>query len=164
MKKILSTCLVGLIILIAIAGAAQAQISATVHVKDINNNIIDNQTVHINTKVIVYGYYEDLAGTSSATGKIDVYLDQGAGFALVATIWGPSTIADGQTISAEYTLTQEGTYQFRWTVQYGAAGSCVETAQARTRLLITPEPATLAALGMSLAALGLFAYRKKRAQ
>lgn len=164
MKKILSACLVGLIVLIAIVGAAQAQISATVHIKDINGNSLDNQTVSINTKAIVYCYYEDLVGTSSAIGKIDVYLDQGAGFVYVTTIWGPATIADGQTISAEYIMTQPGTYQFRWTVQYGTNGGCVETAQARTRLLITPEPATLVALGMSLAALGLFAYKKRRLQ
>ena len=164
MKKPALILIVGLLALIAFTAVAQAQVTAQIQIKDHDGNVInDNQTVKMGTKIKVYGTYNDPAGTP-ATYNISIYLDTGSGYNLLASWTG--TVPSGNTVtSPEYTLSQIGTYQFRFSVTSGAMISCTETAQARTTIyLVTPEPATLAALTMGLGALGLFAFKKKRAK
>jgi hypothetical protein len=152
----------GLLALVAFTAVAQAQITASIQIRDLGGNVItDGQTVNLNTIIKIYGTYNDPAGTP-ATYKISVYLDTGTGYNLLTSWTG--TVPSGNTVtSPNYTLSQFGTYQFRFSVTSGALISCYETAQARTTIqLAVPEPATLAALTMGLGALGLFAYKKRR--
>jgi hypothetical protein len=163
MKKPALILIIGLLAAIALTAVAQAQITAQIQIKDLDGNVItDGQIVRLNTIIKVYGTYNDPAGTP-ATYKISVYLDTGSGTYMLITSW-TGTVPSGNTVtSPQYTLSQLGTYQFRFTVTSGAMISCYETAQARTTIqLVTPEPATLAALAMGLGALGLFAYKKRR--
>jgi hypothetical protein len=163
MKKSALILIIGLFAIITFTAVAQAQITAQIQIKTLNGNIInDGQTVELNSIIKVYGTYNDPAGTE-ATYKISVYLDTGSGTYNLLTSWA-GTMGSGQTVeSPQYALSQMGTYQFRFTVTSGALISCYETAQARTTIqLVTPEPATIAALSMGLAALGLFAYKKRR--
>jgi len=165
MKKPALILIIGLLAAIALTAVAQAQITAQIQIKDLNGNVInDGQIVHLDTIIKVYGTYNDPAGTP-ATYKISVYLDTGSGTYTLITSW-TGTVPSGNTVtSPQYPLSQLGTYQFRFTVTSGAMISCYETAQARTTIqLVTPEPATLAALAMGLGALGLFAYKKRRAK
>ena len=164
MKKPALILIIGILALVAFTAAAQAQVTAKIQVKDQNGNIInDGQTVEMGIKIKIYGTYNDPAGTP-ATYKISIYLNTGSGYNLLTSWTG--TVPSGNTVtSPEYTLSQIGTYQFRFSVTSGAMISCTETAQARTTIyLVTPEPATLAALTMGLGALGLFAFKKKRAK
>jgi hypothetical protein len=163
MKKPALIIIIGLFALFAFTAVAQAQISAQIQIRDINNNLIsDGQLVEMSTIIKVYGTYNDPAGTP-ATYKIDIYLDTGSGTYSLTANW-TGTVQSGNTVtSPPYTLSKLGTYQFRFTATSGAMISCSETAQARTTIrLVTPEPATIAALSMGLAALGLFAFKKRR--
>ena len=150
-----------LIALFAFAAVAQAQISASVQVKDVKGNVLNGQTLEIGKSVKICGTYIDPAN-SLGTYRIGVYIDTGSGYNFVTSWTG--AISSGQTVeSPEYVLSQFGTYQFRFTVTSGAMVSCFETAQARTTIrLVTPEPATIAALAMGFGALGLFAFKKRR--
>ena len=143
--------------------AAKAQIDPSIVVKDLSNNVLNGQTVRLNTKVIIYCEYVD-AKYASSTGYVDVFLDQGSGFNYLGNIWtGP--VNSGQTIqSPQYTLSQMGKYKFTWSVQalQTHGGPCPETAQVATTLrLVVPEPATLAGLAMGLSAFGLLAIKRK---
>jgi hypothetical protein len=160
MKKIALTLIIGLFALFAFTAVAQAQITASIQVKDLGGNVLNSQTVNVNKVIKVYGTYNDPAGTP-ASYTISIYLDTGSGNVLKASWTG--TVASGNTAeSPQYTLSQVGTYQFRFTVVSGAMISCFETAQARATFFVVPEPATIAALAMGLGALGLFAFKKKR--
>ena len=166
MKKPALILIIGLFALFAFtavaqAPVAQAQITASIQVKDLGGNVLNNQTVNVNKIIKVYGTYNDPAGTPAAY-TIGIYLDTGSGYMLKASWTG--NVPSGNTVtSPEYTLSQIGTYQFRFTVISGAMISCFETAQARTTInFVIPEPATIAALTMGLGALGLFAYKKRR--
>jgi hypothetical protein len=163
MKKpaILLTLTVTLAVFALIA-SAQAQVTASIQVKDQNGTVLNGQTVHLNTKIKVYGTYNDFGSHTPALYTIGIYLDTGSGFNLI-TGW-TGTVQSGHTAeSPQYTLNQLGTYEFRFSVTSGAIISCFEKARASTRIQLTvPEPATLAALTMGLGALGLFAFKKKR--
>jgi len=151
-------------VLIAVtASAAKAQIDPSIEVKDLSNNVLNGQTVNLNTIVVIYCEYIDATHPTS-TGYIDVFLDQGSGFNYLGNIWtGP--VNSGQFIqSPNYTLSQMGTYKFTWSVQalQTNGGPCPETAQVGTTLrLVVPEPATIAGLAMGLSAFGLLALKKK---
>ena len=146
------------------ASATKAQIDPSIEVKNyFTNNVLNGQTVNLNTIVVIYSEYIDAAHPSS-TGYIDVFLDQGSGFNYLGNIWtGP--VNSGQTIqSPNYTLSQVGTYKFTWSVQalQTKGGPCPETAQVGTTLrLVVPEPATVAGLAMGLSALGFLAVKRK---
>jgi hypothetical protein len=163
MKKpaILLTLTVTLAVFALIA-AAQAQVTASIQVKDQNGNVLNGQTVYLNTNITVYGTYNDSGSGTPATYTISIYLNQSSVLTLVASWTG--TVQSGHTAeSPQYILSQLGTYEFRFSVTSGAMISCYETAQARTTIqLAVPEPATLAALTMGLGALGLFALKKRR--
>jgi hypothetical protein len=166
MKKPALILIIGLLAAIALAAVAQAQITTQIQIKDVDGNVInDGQIVLLNTIIKVYGTYNDPAGTP-ATYKISIYLDTGSGTYNLLTSW-TGTVPSGQTVESQpYALSQLGTYQFRFAVTSGVTiVSCYETSQARTTIqLVTPEPATLAALAMGLGALGLFAFKKRRAK
>lgn len=145
------------------ASAAKAQIDPSIEVKDLSNNVLNGQTVNLNTIVVIYCEYIDAAHPTS-TGYIDVFLDQGSGFNYLGNIWtGP--VNSGQIIqSPQYTLSQMGTYKFTWSVQalQTSGGPCPETAQVGTTLrLVVPEPATVAGLAMGLLAFGILAVKRK---
>jgi hypothetical protein len=162
MKKSALILIAGLVALVAFTAVAQAQISASIQIKDLDGNVLNGQIIEKGEVIKVRGTYIDPDGTA-ASYKISVYVDTGSGYNLVTSWTG--VIASGQTVeSPEYALLQEGTYQFRFTVTSGAMiVSCFETAQARTTIrLVTPEPATIAGLAMGLGALGLFAFKKRR--
>ena len=165
-KKILIP-LVGFLVLAAIIGTAKAQITASVEIKDINGNVINDQTVIINTVAYAYGHYEDLIGNKPATATMQVYFStDGSSWVFKATIFS-GTVNDGETkFAGTYTMNQLGYYQFRWTCEIQDGGQwCQETAQARTKIqLVIPEPATIAGLLMALSAFGLLAYKKTRSK
>jgi len=169
-KKILIP-IVGLLVLAAMAGIAKADIKVSIEVKDSNAIVISEATVPINTIAYVYGHYEDQSGNSPASALMEAYFDDGSGLVYRATLFS-GTVNDGDTImGTPYTMTELGTYEFRWTCtkQVGTGEITVlcrqERAQARTRiLLVIPEPGTLAGLIMALSAFGLLATRKIRAK
>jgi len=146
----------------ALIAAAQAQVTASIQVKDQNLIVLNGQNVEINTKIKIYGTYNDFGSGTPATYTISIYLDTGSGNNLI-TSWTGIVQSGNTAESPLYTLNQLGTYEFRFSVTSGAMISCFEKAQARTTInLVTPEPATLAALTMGLGALGLFAFKKRR--
>lgn len=164
MKKSALVLIIGLLAMVAFVTVAQAQITAQIQIKDLNGNVIsDGQIVNMGTQIKIYGTYKDPAGTS-AKYTISIYLDKGSGYNFVTSWTG--TVSSGNTVSSPaYALSQIGTYQFRFAVTSGAMISCYETAQARTTVqLVIPEPATIAALTMGLGALGVFAFKKRRAK
>jgi len=155
-KKILIS-IIALAIFAVFISVAQAQIKATITVKDSSNNVINGGTVLINTVAHVTGRYEDLGGNSPASGQMYVYFNG----ALKATIW-TGNLADGETVTRTYTMDQLGSYEFIFTCQAGIL-RCDERVQAQTTIqLVVPEPGTLAGLAMALAAFGFLAVKKTR--
>ena len=146
----------------ALVAVAQAKVAATIQVKDQYDKVLlEGQSVHLNTKIQVFGTYQNPSGTQ-ATYNISIYLNQSS---VVTRVYSRNgTVISGETvISDQYTLNQLGMYEFRFTVTSGAETSCNRTWQDCTTIyLVTPEPATLAALTMGLGALGLFALKKRR--
>ena len=170
MKKRMLFSIFALAMFAAFLGIANAQITATITVKDSGGNTISGGTVHLGTIAYVSGHYVDLAGSSPASGQIDVYFNDGSGLVYKATIWS-GNLVDGQTVTAPpYAMNELGTYEFRFTCQAGTAETlailrCDERAHARTTIQLTvPEPGTLAGLAMALAAFGVLALRKIRAK
>ena len=163
MKAKILTLILIMAIIAVVGGAAKAQIDPTIQVRDLSNNVLNGQTVHLNTVVIIHCTYTDPAHPSG-TGYIDVFLDNGTGFNYLGNIWN-GTVNSGQAIqSPPYTLNQMGTYKFAWTVQAAqtSPGPCPETAQVTTTIsLVVPEPSALAGLAIALSAFGFFAFRKK---
>jgi len=154
----------------AIIGIAKADIKASIEVKDSNpGNSIDGQTVPVNTVAYVFGHYEDLSGNTPASAIMEVYFDDGSGWAYRATLFS-GTVNDGETIIEPYTMTELGYYEFRWTCEKAGAGTSgmsifcrQERAQARTTVqLVIPEPGTLAGLIMALSALAFLAVKELR--
>jgi len=155
---------------LAFLGVAMAQITASIHVKDSNGNDISGGTVPINTVAHAYGSYEDLGGDAPASGRLDVYFNDGSGLKFEANVWS-GTLLDGETKECPpYTMTKLGTYEFRWTCQVGQPGTlglvrCDEKTQTRTTIqLVVPEPGTLAGLAMALGAFGFLAVRRSRSK
>lgn len=161
-KSAIILTLIATLAVFALIAAAQAQVTASIQVKDQNGIVLNDQTVPLNTKIKIYGTYQDLGSGTPATYAISIYLDTGSGKNLI-TSWTGIVQSGNTAESPQYTLSQLGTYEFRFSVTSGAMISCFETAQARTTIqLAVPEPATLAALTMGLGALGLFALKKRR--
>jgi hypothetical protein len=170
MNRKMLIAIIALAMFAALIAAANAQITATITVKDASNNIISGGTVHLGTVAYVSGNYLDLHGSSPASGQIDVYFNDGSGLVYKATIWS-GNLNDGQTATAPpYAMNELGTYEFRFTCQAGTAETlailrCDERVQARTTIQLTvPEPGTLAGLAMALSAFGFLAVRKARAK
>jgi hypothetical protein len=143
----------------------------SIEVKDSNGNDVAGKTVPVNTIVNLYGYYEDLSGTSQAEAKMDVYFDpNGSGFNYKGTLFS-DVVNDGDTVIKPYTLTELGTYEFRWTCTKSDPGSSsgtfcsVERAQARTIIqLVVPEPGTMAIVVMALSTVSFLAIKRFRAK
>ena len=180
MKKAMLLLVFALATYTMFLSTANAQITATITIKDYKGNIINDKTVHIGTTAYIHGHYEDQAGNSPASVQMDVFYDGGSGYTHKATIWSGS-LEDGETVIETYTMSEPGSYQFRMTCEtetpdsVGALRSgaprtlgiqrCEEIAQARTTIqLVTPEPGTLAGLAMALTAFGLLAVKRKRAK
>lgn len=165
MKRRILLVVLALAIFAFLASTVSAKITATVQVKDSDGNILNGRTIELGTTVYPNGLFDDLNGVLSATGKMDVYFDDGTGLKFKETIWS-GTVQDGQTIACPpYSLDELGTYEFRWNVKAGVETSlqCFETAQARTTIqLRVPEPATILGLSMAVLGLGLFAFRRTR--
>jgi hypothetical protein len=158
-----------LVTLGALTMMSSARITSSVQVKDSDGNVLNDKVVLINTLGYVYGHYEDLDGKSPANVWLDVYYDDGSGLKLETTLF-TGNINDGVTVARTLRMSKLGTYEFRWTCQIGQPGtvesySCSEKTQARTTIqLVVPEPAAIAALGMALLALCLYAVRKSRSK
>lgn len=153
-------------VLALFAASANAKITASIQVKDVNGNVLNDGKVPINTIVHVYGHYEDLDGNSPATGVIDVYFStDGSTWTKTNTLF-VGTVQDGDTVTGDpYTLTQLGQYQFRWICQLDTptTTSCVEIARATTTIsLPVPEPATIIGLIMAFSAFGFLAFKRNR--
>lgn len=177
MNRKIAVTVLGLMALATFIGIAKAQIIASITVKDSGGNDISGGTVLINTIAYVYGHYEDLIGSVPASALMEVYYDDGTGWKHKATLFAGS-VTDGGTIVKTYTMTELGTYEFRWTCvvtgtssagaseagRSGVGTFCVqERAMARTKIqLVIPEPGTLAGLAMALAAFGFLAVKRMR--
>lgn len=148
----------------ALISMANAQITASITVKDSKGNVISGNTVPIGTTAHVNGTYVDKGG-NSATGLMEVCFNDTSGLKYRAEIWS-GTVNSGGTIEVTYPLTELGYYEFIWTCQrIGPALRCEERTQIRTTIqLVVPEPGTLAGLAMALAAFGLLAIKRTRAK
>jgi hypothetical protein len=170
MKNKTVTLIFALIAFTAIIGIAQAQIQATIEVKDSIGNKIDGQTVPIGTTVYIYGKYIDGQGAPAAA-LMEVYYN-GTGPSTHETLYS-GIVTSGGTITKTYQLTKLGTYEFRWTVTKTIASAstqgivapyCLQQrALARTTVnaFQVPEPATIFGLIMGLSALGFVAIKKR---
>jgi hypothetical protein len=107
--------------------------------------------------------YEDLSGSASATGVMKVYHNNVSKETLYNGI-----VADGETITKTYLMSEPGTYEFRWDcTKITAAGysiQCVtERALVRAQvMLVVPEAGTIAGLVMALSAFGLLAIKRTK--
>jgi hypothetical protein len=166
-KKLVLTAL-GLMMLATFIGIAKAQINVTLTLTDESNNSIGG-TVPAGTIVHVTGFYSNQG--SPADGLMEVYYNNGQ---TKETLYSGS-VNSGQTITKTYTLTEEGSYEFRWTctveVTLSASGGpsfgaqCIIKRGFVTVHIVTlpvPEPGTLAGLIMALSAFGLLAIKKAK--
>jgi hypothetical protein len=169
MRRELLFSIFALAMFAAFLGIANAQIKASITVKDSKGDTISGTTVLIGTTAYVSGYYEDQGGNAQASGLMEVYFNDGSGWKYKATIWF-GNLNDGDTvIGTPYTMSELGSYEFRWTCQKIVPGSltvrCEERTQTRTTIqLVVPEPGTLIGLSMALAAFGFLAIRRTRAK
>lgn len=168
-KKILITIL-ALVMFAAIIGIAKAQLEVQIEVKDSNGNNIDGETVFPNTVAYVNGTYKDLKGDAPASALMQVYYDNNLStpdWQLRKTLFN-DTVNNGQSIERNYTMTELGYYQFRWTCTKESGTSeistlCIEQrGQISALVLSVPEPGTLAGLIMALSAFGLLAVKRIR--
>jgi hypothetical protein len=161
-KKLVLTAL-GLMMLATFIGIARAQIDVTITLTDASNTSIGS-TVPVGTIVYVHGFYSNQG--SPADGLMEVYYNNGQ---TKETLYSGS-VNSGQTITESYTLTKEGSYEFRWTctVEVGTSGfgaQCIIKRGFVTVQILTlqvPEPGTLAGLIMALSAFGLLAIKKAK--
>ena len=173
MKRKLLFATLGLMIFAILIGVARAQISVTITLTDAGNNSIAS-TVPVGTTVYVHGYYEDISVGAPAVALMEVYYANGSGLTSQTTLYSGS-VDSGQPITRSTTLTQPGSYEFRWTcTQEATAGSLGTTGFGTqcevkkgfiTVKLVTlpvPEPGTLAGLIMALSAFGLLAVKKAK--
>jgi hypothetical protein len=166
MNKKIFIPILGLLMLIAIVGTANADTTTSVEIRDSGGNLINDQTVTIGTTVHAYGYYKDQSG-KSATALMEVYYSiDNVTFTKEAEIFS-GTVYSGENKSAgPYTMTKLGFYEFRWTCEIpNGTIWCPQTTQVRTKIqLVIPEPATIAGLLMALSAFGLLAFKKTRSK
>ncbi|MGA3193100.1 MAG: PEP-CTERM sorting domain-containing protein [Candidatus Bathyarchaeia archaeon] len=173
MKKKILLATLGLMISAILIGVARAQINVTITLTDAGNNSIPS-TVPIGTTVYVHGFYQDISDGASAKALMEVYYDNGSGLTSKTTLYSGS-IDSGQTITRSTTLTQPGSYEFRWTCTQiviadslgntGFGTQCVVKRGFITVTLVTlpvPEPGTFAGLIMALSAFGLLAVKKAK--
>jgi hypothetical protein len=161
-KKLVLTAL-GLMMLATFIGIARAQIDVTITLTDASNNSIGG-TVPAGTIVYVHGFYSNQG--SPAAGLMEVYYNNGQ---TTETLYSGS-VNSGQTITESYTLTKEGSYEFRWTCTVevsisGFGAQCIIKRGFVTVQIVTlpvPEPGTLAGLIMALSAFGLLAIKKAK--
>jgi hypothetical protein len=163
MNKKLVLAALGLIMFATFIGIAKAQINVTLTLTDANNNSISG-TVPAGTIVYVHGFYSNQG--SPANGLMEVYYNNGQA---TETLYS-GNVNSGQTITEPYTLTKQGSYEFRWTCTTGISTSglgaqCIIKRGFVTVRIVTlpvPEPATLAGLIMALSAFGLLAIKKAK--
>jgi hypothetical protein len=156
--------LFALIVFALLVGAARAQISVTIQVKDSNGNNISGGTVPINTVAYVTGGYSDLSGTAApASAVMEVYFNG----QLKSTLFS-GQVSSGGTVTKQYQMTTVGTYEFRWTctkaATAGITSQCITERGMVTATvgLVVPEPATIAGLMMALSAFGLLAFKRMK--
>ena len=173
MKKNIVLATLGLMIFAILIGVARAQINVSITLTDAGNNSISS-TVPIGTTVYVHGFYQDASSGASAGALMEVYYDNGSGLTSQTTLYSGS-VDSGQTITTSTTLTQPGSYEFRWTCTQVITASSLGTAGFGTQCVIkrgfitvtlvtlpVPEPGTLAGLIMALSAFGLLAVKKAK--
>jgi hypothetical protein len=144
------------------ASIARAQLVASIEVTDSIGNSIVNSTVPINTIAHIQCTYQDLDGSVSATGVMEVYFNN----VFKETLYS-GVVADGETITKTYLMNEPGTYEFRWDctkLTDGEFAYCrIERALIKAQvMLVVPEPGTIAGLMMALSAFGLFVLRKAK--
>lgn len=163
MPILLAVVAIVAVVAFALVGTAKAQIAVSIDVKDSGGNSIVNSTVPINTMAYVYCTYEDKGGSVSATGVMKVYHNNVSKETLYNGI-----VADGETITRTYLMSELGTYEFRWDCTKLTAGGysiqCVaDRALIKAQvLLVVPEAGTIAGLVMALSAFGLLAIRRTK--
>ena len=167
----LSVLLIALTLAFASVGKANASIMISIMVTA-NGNNIEGQSVPITTEATVTGTYGIPPTALGPDGAPDESL---CNFALgIMAVWHKTSpndpwtfieilfmgiIPEGSIIVETYSLDQLGYYKFTWTV----AKIC-EIATVRTKVgPVVSEPASLAALGLSLAVIGtVFFYKKPK--
>lgn len=158
MNQKLYFSIIVLTLFLATMGAAQATREVWLKVTDKSGNSIKNKPVPINTVAHVTGYYEDENGKEGALANMTVWYkkDPNNTWKYIESLFA-GFINSGTTIERNYTLTQLGYYQFRWIVS-----NMDDSAEVQTKVgPVYPEPSTLAALGVSLLALGIMFTRKR---
>jgi len=169
MNRKIFLAILGIIIFAVAIPVARAQLTVTIDVKDSNGNSLKDATVALNTAVTVHGYYKDNNGDKSAFAKMQVYFDDGTGKKLQATLYS-GYVSSGNTIIKPFTMTKQGTYEFRWDcTKQGSTTTAtfstlcrIERGVTHAIVLVVPEPATIAGLLMALSAFGLFAIKKSK--
>lgn len=154
-KKLIALVTVCLISVFMVSTVA-ADISASLEVL-CGGSCVSGETVPVETTVQVSGYYEDVSGTCSAAGKMEVYhkVNELDSWSLLITLFD-GTVADEETVVKDCKFNTTGYYQFRWIVENNQDYAQLRVATGP----VVSEPATVAVLGMALAAIGLVMYTK----
>jgi hypothetical protein len=169
-RRLLALTILASIAIMAV-GAVQATPTLSIQLTDSNGNNLTNTTAPVNTVVTVSASYVDSTG-STAQATLTVFYDNGLGPQLVATLYSGS-VQSGTPVTATYTLTGLGTYEFRWTctpdspATSSSSINCPPSYQQRCQVNTypqnkVPEPLPAAGLTIGLLAFGLFAFKKKR--
>ena len=158
-KPILLALLTSIITALAFINAANAEIETSLTVRDANGNNIEGQQVPVNTVATVTAYYEDShPGNNKPSAVLTVWFKtQENGIYSQEEVLFDDEINNDETITRTYEFKKVGYFQFTWAVlnKWDSATVSVRVGP------VLSEPAAIAALGLSLAAIGAVLYRKK---
>jgi hypothetical protein len=168
----------GMLIVTALVGIVRAQINVTLTLTDASNNPLGS-TAPLGTTVYVHASYQDVAGGTPASAVLE--MDYNGTVPITKTTLYSGTVISGQTITESATLTEPGSYAFKWTCTQGATSSSLgataggsESSGIEPQCIIRvgyvtatvyiplPEPGTLVGLIMALSAFGFWAVKKTK--
>jgi len=156
MQRKVGIILITLLTVMLSIGIAQAFIGVILQVTDGTNELENLGTIPLNTNAQITLTY--LGSSTTAPGKLIVEKAPAASgpWTLVSTPFD-DLMTNNEPILKTYLLDAPGYYRFTLT-----AGSGTKTAEAKVSVgPVLSEPATIAALGLSVAAIGIVIARKK---